>query len=182
MRLTTSAYLMLAVTVTIAMPALAAENVVRETTQTTTTAPAAPVVLDSYMKPTVEQTKEVTDSNGNTEKTTAPIIMERHEQVAIPNTETRTTTVHEEKQEVEQKAVPVPVPHKSQTVTHRTVSHRPRHVRHVAYKKPVHKYVAVQSKATQTKAVSEDTTVIKQETIEKPATIIERRDPALGPQ
>jgi hypothetical protein len=178
MRLTTNAYLMLALTVTIAMPALAAENVVRETTQTTTTAPAAPIVLDSYMKPTVEQTKEVTDSNGNTEKTTAPIIMERHEQVAIPNTETRTTTVHEEKQEVEQKVVP----HKSQIVAHKTIAHRPRHVRHVAYKKPVHKYVAVKAKETQTKAVSEDTTVIKQETIVKPATIMERRDPALGPQ
>jgi hypothetical protein len=181
MKLTTNAYLMLAITVTIAMPALAAENIVRETTQTTTTAPAAPVVLDSYMKPTVEQTKEVTDSNGNTEKTTAPIIMERHEQVAIPNTETRTTTVHEEKQNVEQKVVPVP--HKSQIVTHKTVVHRPRHVRHVAYRKPVvHKYVATTPKATETRAVSEDRTVIQQETVSKPATIIDRKDPALDAQ
>lgn len=178
MRLTTNAYLLLAVTVSIAMPALAAENVVRETTQTTTTSTAPPVVLDSYMKPTVEQTKEVTDSNGNTEKTTAPIIMERHEQVAIPNTETRTTTVHEEKQAVEQKVVP----HKSSIVRRKTVAHRPRPIRHIAFKKPVHKYVAATPKAVETKAISEDRTVIQQQTVSKPATIIDRKDPALDAQ
>ncbi len=105
--------------------------------------------------------------------------MERHEQVAIPNTETRTTTVREEKQEVEQK---VAVPHKSQIVTHKTVSHRPRNIRHLSFKRPVHKYMAAKAKATETKAVSQDTTIIKQETIVKPATIMERRDPALDAQ
>ena len=184
MRLRTRTYLVMAMAATLTLPALASENVVRSTTQTTTAAPAAPVVLDSYMKPVVEQTKEVTDSNGNTEKSTSPIIMERHEQVAIPNNEVRTTTVHEEKQQVLEKQpvlVKPVVPHKSSIVRHKTIAHRPRHMHHVAYKKPpAPKYVAVTPQPTATKATSEDRTVVKQELIEKPPTIIERKDPALN--
>jgi len=179
MRLRTRAYLVIATAATLTLPALAAENVVRETTQTTTTAPSVPVVLDSYMKPAVVQTKEVTDSNGNTEKTSSPIIMERHEQVAIPNTEVRTTTVHEEKQAIQEKPV---VQHKSMIVRHTTVSHRPKHVHHVAYKKPVYEYVSVKPKAIETQPTSEDRTIVKQEVIQKPATIMERKDPALDAQ
>jgi len=51
---------------------------------TTTTVQEAPQVLDSYMKPTVTQTKTVTADDGTKETSSAPIIMERHEKVALP--------------------------------------------------------------------------------------------------
>ena len=62
-------------------------------TTTTVAPPTAPVqVLDSYMKPVVTQTKSVTTSDGNTQTSTAPMIMERHETVAVPTSEVTTTT------------------------------------------------------------------------------------------
>ncbi len=157
-------------------PAIAQqESSTTETTQTVSSPPAAPVVLDSYMKPVVTRTKETTDKEGNVSKDTAPLIMERHEQVAIPGQETHVTTVKEENRSAT-------VGPKTMTVVHHTpvhhthVAYRPRPVHHGAYK-PAKQHLAVTTRSAKTENVSR--TVISEQTIQTPTTVIERKDPAL---
>jgi hypothetical protein len=59
---------------------------------TTETVQSPPQVIDSYMKPTVTQTKTVTENDGTVHSSTAPMVMERHEQVVVPTTQVQTTT------------------------------------------------------------------------------------------
>ena len=133
------------------------------------------------MKPAYSRTKEVTDKEGNTEKVVEPLIMERHEQVAIPGQETHVTTVQQENQNTTETthqaaaSVKPVVAHK--TVKHSHVACRARRAQHVAYK-PRHRYVAVASKSAKTEQ-NTTRTVINEQTIQSPTTIIERRDPAL---
>lgn len=150
------------------------------------TSPASPpVVLDSYMKPVVSRTREITDKDGNTEKVVEPLVQERHETVAIPGQETHVTTVHQEQQDTvqstEQAQTKRVVAHKC---VKRHVAYRPRHIQHVACRthhvayRPVHKYVAMANK-TQKSIQTTNRTVVNEQTIQSPATVIERRDPAL---
>ena len=178
-------YLAVAVAMLTWSPAIAQqESSITERTQTVTTPAAAPVVLDSYMKPAYSRVKETTDKEGNTEKEVQPLIMERHEQVAIPGQETHVTTVQEENSNTTQstqKAAVVAAPkaviaHKK-SVYHKHVAYRPRRVQHVAYR-PRHKYVAVANQTQKTEQTT-NRTVVNEQTIQSPTTVIERRDPAL---
>jgi hypothetical protein len=183
MRKTAVGYLAVAVAMMAWSPAIAQqESTITERTQTVTEPAAAPVVLDSYMKPAYSRVKETTDKEGNTAKEIQPLIMERHEQVAIPGQETHVTTVQEENQnssQTTQKAAVVEpkvvVAHKA--VCHKHVAYRPRRVQHVAYR-PTHKYVAVANQSQKTEQTT-NRTVINEQTIQSPTTVIERRDPAL---
>jgi hypothetical protein len=139
-----------------------------EVTTVQTTTPAAPQVLDSYMKPTVTQTKSVTTSDGNTQTSTAPMIMERHETVAVPTEDVvKTTTVVAPKVTTET-YVAKKVCHKrvAHVVRRPVVAHRiVRRPSRVAY---VHKVTTVQPE------------VIRQtQVIEHKGVIIDRKDPAL---
>src|SRR5271166_982088 len=154
MRKTAIGYLGLALAMVTWSPAIAQmESSVSERTETVTTPTSPPVVLDSYMKPVYSRTKQTTDSEGNTEKVVEPLIMERHEQVAIPGQETHVTTVQEEKQtsveSTQQATAPKPVIAHKAAVAHkyvkRHIAYRPRRAHHVAYK-PRHNYVAVADK------------------------------------
>ena len=53
-------------------------------------------VMDSWMQPKVVRKQEVTGPDGQTRIIEQPLIMERHERVLIPRTETTTTTSIEE--------------------------------------------------------------------------------------
>lgn len=160
------------------LPALAEgdASVTTSTVQTTETQAAPPVVLDSYMKPVYSRTKEVS-SNGETEKVVEPMIMERHEKVAIPGTESTTTTVQTEKTSVPTTVI------KSQTHTASkvvAVSH-PKHVIHVAHKRAPRKYVAMRSASKSVEKVEkvQTRTIVNEEHSVTPTTVIDRKDPAL---
>ena len=159
-------------------PASAGEASVVQSTETVTAPAGPPQVLDSYMKPVLNKTTQVTDSEGNTTTETMPMIMERHEKVAIPGNETHVTTVRQENYDASQTTKQVSVkkavaPRK----TVRRVSYRPRPRRYVAYK-PVHKYVASANKVQKAEQSTQHT-VIQEQTYTSPTTVIERRDPAL---
>ena len=163
------------------LPALAegdAPAVSTSTVQTTETQTAPPVVLDSYMKPVYSRTKEVS-SNGETEKVVEPMIMERHEKVAIPGTESTTTTVQTEKTSVPTTVIKSQSQSSSKVVA---VSH-PRHiVRHIAHKPVPQKYVAMRSASKVEKVEKVQTatrTVVNEERSVTPTTVIDRKDPAL---
>jgi hypothetical protein len=186
MKKTAVGYLAVAVAMMAWSPAIAQqESSITQRTETVTAPAAPPVVLDSYMKPAYSRVKETTDKEGNTEKEVQPLIMERHEQVAIPGQETHVTTVQEENRNATQtteKAAVVAAPkvvvaHKK-AVYHRHVAYRPRRAQHVAYR-PTHKYVAVANQSQKTEQQITNRTVVNEQTIQSPPTVIERRDPAL---
>ena len=79
----------LAIALTVGLQSVCFADDTVSTTTTSTEGP--PVVLDSYMKPTVVQTKETTDAAGNVQRSVAPIIQERHEHVMLPASETTST-------------------------------------------------------------------------------------------
>lgn len=165
------------------LPALAegdAPAVSTSTVQTTETQTAPPVVLDSYMKPVYSRTKEVS-SNGETEKVVEPMIMERHEKVAIPGAESTTTTVQTEKT-----IVPTTVIKSQSHTAAKVVASHPRHiVRHIAHRTAPKKYVAMRSankveKVEKVEKVQTATrTVVNEERSIAPTTVIDRKDPAL---
>jgi hypothetical protein len=162
------------------LPALAdgeAPLVNTSTVQTTETQTAPPVVLDSYMKPVYSRTKEVS-SGGETEKVVEPMIMERHETVAIPGSESATTTVQTEKT-----VVPTTViKSQSHSASKVVVLSHPRHVTHIAHRRAPRSYVAMRSsKATERveKVQTATRTTVNEERSVTPTTIIDRKDPAL---
>lgn len=142
-------------------------------TQSTTTTAGTPVVLDSYMKPTVVRSREITDSDGNTQRMIEPMILERHERVMLPATETTSSetrtssTVRSESRQLAENT--------SSRVVRRSckVSHHPRH-HYTAYS---HHNVAVASRVTVEKR--EPAIIDRQESTIDKSTVIERRDPAL---
>ena len=151
------------------MPALADE--VQTTIQTTQPAPlAAPQVIDSYMKPTVTETKSVT-TDGNTQTSTAPLIMERHERVAVPTSDVVKTTT----------TVTPKVTTKTYVSSHRRVAshHVIHHVR-----KPVvahHTYRPRTVAVNVRKVTTVQPQVIQQtQVIEHKGVVIDRPDPALN--
>ncbi|HEY9731256.1 MAG TPA: hypothetical protein V6C89_05055 [Drouetiella sp.] len=153
-----------------------------EVSTTTTKTEGPPVVLDSYMKPTVVQTKETTDANGNVEKSVAPIIQERHEHVMLPSSET-TSTVTEHSGATQTIKTESSAVAKStfRSAPRRVVAHRVRHhYRACTAVKPQH--VAVAQKQVIEKKVIEPTIIQRQDTTVDKATVIERKDPALENQ
>ncbi len=163
------------------LPAMAdgeAPSVSTSTVQTTETQAAPPVVLDSYMKPVYSRTKEVS-SGGETEKVVEPMIMERHETVAIPGSESTTTTVQTEKSIVPTTVIKSQAHTASKIVA---VSH-PRRVIHVAHRRAPKAYVAMKSSKASTEKVEKvqtaTRTVVNEERSVTPTTVIDRKDPAL---
>ncbi len=154
-----------------------------EVSTTTTKTEGPPVVLDSYMKPTVVQTKETTDAAGNVQKSVAPIIQERHEHVMLPSSET-TSTVTEHTgstQTVQSESSAVVKSTSRSAAPRRRIAHRVRHqYRACAVAKP--KHVAVAQKVVVQKKVVEPTVIQRQDTTVEKATVIERKDPALENQ
>jgi len=142
------------------------------------------VVVDSWMQPTVVRSRAIKDGDGNVSHTVEePLIMERHEKVIVPTTETTTTTnviqqptvVRTEKQ----------VAYKT-TKSRQVSSTRPKK-RYVARKRSKPRAVA-QRRAPKRSYVAQK---VVEERIEKPTvieqteqsvhkeTLIERRHPAL---
>lgn len=156
------------------------------TTKTTTEGP--PVVLDSYMKPTVVQTKETTDAEGNVQKSVAPIIQERHEHVMLPSSETTTTTTEQraaatQSVKTESTAAVAKTTSRVAVAPRRRVAHHVRHhYRACTAVRPRTTHVAVAQKTVEKKVV-EPTVIQRQDTttVDR-ATVIERKDPALDNQ
>ena len=153
---------------------------VSETT-TTVTGPAisAPHVVDSWMQPAVTRSKTVTTSDGTTEKTVEPLIMERHEQVLVPTESKVTTSTVVAPARVTEvtssnSVVDAPVVVKKKTSTRR---HR---VAHIFHRAPKHKAVAVQQTSQTKTVVVEPQVVQSKQTIEEKSVLIERPDPALN--
>lgn len=136
-------------------------------------------VLDSWMEPSVVRTREVKTEGGESAVIHEPLIMERHERVVMPTTETRTTTTVTPPSErvVEKQVV---VAKKTSASFHRAkkkVTHK-RHARkrHVAYRKPVRKFVAQRSvERVETRPATIEQT---EQTVER-SVIYERKHPAL---
>lgn len=170
----------LAMALTVALQPLCFADDAVSTTTVKTEGP--PVVLDSYMKPTVMQTKETTDANGNVEKSVAPIIQERHEHVMLPSSET-TTTVTEHSGSTQTVKTDTTAVAKStfRSAPRRKLAHRVRHHRRAAVAaKP--RNVAVAQRVVVQKKVIEPTVIQRQDTTVEKATVIERKDPALDNQ
>jgi hypothetical protein len=156
-----------------------AQETIREQTTTTGT----PEVVKSFMVPTMVQTKETTDSAGDTTKTSAPMIMERHEQVVVPQEQTTSETTIEKKPAVVEETIEQ---QKCSTTAAKKVSYRkpcsaPRH--HVAHRTVHH---AQHQIAQSTNQISVKRTVVEQPTVvqhtektQSNSIIYERKDPAL---
>ncbi len=139
------------------------------------------VVLDSWMQPTVMRTRAIRDSDGSTTTVEEPLVMERHERVVVPETETTTTTNVIPSTEIRTE--------QRQLVSYGTSSpakKRPHAKKKVAIKKPQtvayparqprQGYVAqkvVEQHITHPTVVEETATSVHKETV------IERRHPAL---
>jgi hypothetical protein len=144
---------------------------------TTQTIQQPPQVIDSYMKPTLTQTKSVTTGDGITHTTTAPMIMERHEQVVVPTSEVQTTTTTTAPKVITEESTKA-VSHvavRPRHVVKHYVAHKPR--RHVAYVHPVTtKAIAVNVRKT---TIVEPQVTQQTQTIQQKGVVIDRKDPAL---
>lgn len=182
-----------------ALPGLAAE-VTETSTQTTsqTTGPivnqgtsqtttqivqpgfSQPTVVDSWMQPAVTRTKSVTSSDGSVEKTVEPMIMERHETVAVPTETKVTTTTSVTPAQVTQVTNSAVVKTAVKTaVVKRPVVRKKRYVKRAYHRTPRRQQVAVRHTA-QTKTVVVRPQIIQQrQTIEQKSVLITRPDPAL---
>lgn len=177
-----------------AMPGQAAEVIETNTQTTTQTSPvinqassqttteiiqpglSQPKVIDSWMQPSVTRTKSVTSSDGTTEKTVEPMIMERHEAVVVPTEAKVTTTTSVTPAQVTQVTNSAVV----KTAVVKAPVKRTRHyVKRVYRHTPRRHHVAVRHYA-QTKTVVVQPQIIQQrQTIEQKSVLIERPDPAL---
>jgi hypothetical protein len=159
-----------------------------ETVKTETTTQGTPEVVKSYMVPTLNQTKETTDSSGETTKTTAPMIMERHEQVVVPQENTTTETTIENKptvveETIEQKSTQKVKPAIKKTSYTRAVTVPKRHIAHHV----VHHHTGPIAQTT-----NENSTIVKRTVVDQPTVVqhteqtvsdpvtYERKDPSLG--
>lgn len=152
-----------------------------ETTTVTQPSTAPATVVDSWMQPKVSRTKSVTTSDGVTEKTVEPLIMERHERVVVPTEEKVTTTtsvspatVTEQVKTVEA----VPVVTKKKVYRARRTAYRPKKVKRVAVRSYRPKTVAVNT--VEKTVVVEPQVVQQKQTIERNSVVIDRPDPALN--
>ena len=149
--------------------------------RTTTSTEGPPVVLDSYMKPTVVQTKETTDAAGNTERSVAPIIQERHEHVMLPASETTSTVTEHAGSTAAVRTESTVAQSTYRSAPKKVVAHRVRH--HYQTRTAVKpRSTSVAQKIIVEKKVVEPTTIQRQDTTVSKSTIMERRDPALGNQ
>lgn len=150
-----------------------------EVQTTTQTVQSPPQVIDSYMKPTLMQTKSVTTDDGSTHTTTAPMIMERHERVVVPETEVQTTTTTSAPkvttEEVTKTEARVAAPVRKR-VTHHT-AYRPRK-HYVAHRHAAPNRTIAVTHLSKTTIV-EPPVVQQTQTVREKATLIDRRDPAL---
>jgi hypothetical protein len=146
---------------------------------TTETIQSPPQVIDSYMKPTVTQTKTVTENDGTVHTSTAPMVMERHEQVVMPTTQVQTTTTTTDPKIITEQTTKrvshiAARPHR---IVKRCVAHKPR--RHVvAYRHRTGKRAVAYN--------VRKTTIVEPQVIQQTQTIhqstgavIDRKDPAL---
>ncbi|MBS1956144.1 MAG: hypothetical protein JST89_18310 [Cyanobacteria bacterium SZAS-4] len=176
----------LAIALTVGLQSVCFADDTVSTTTTSTEGP--PVVLDSYMKPTVVQTKETTDAAGNVQRTVAPIIQERHEHVMLPASETTSTVTEHTGSAAVVKTESSVAQSTFRSAPARKVAHRVRHHRRtcasvrprVAVVKP--RAVAVANKVVVEKRIVEPTVIQRQDTTVSKATVIERKDPALDNQ
>ncbi len=145
---------------------------------TTTSTEGPPVVLDSYMKPTVVQTKETVDAAGNVQKSVAPIIQERHEHVMLPACETTSTVTEHTGSTTAVRTESRQVQSTFRSAPKRKIAHRVRHYRR-SYAAVKPKYVSVANKVVTEKRIVDPTVIQRQDTTVSKATIVERRDPAL---
>lgn len=154
-----------------------------QVTTTTTVAPPSsqPVVLDSYMKPVVTQTKSVTGSDGNTQTSTAPMIMERHETVAVPTSEVTTTTTATSPRVVEEQVTTSKAAVRKTTAT-RHVTRKRHYVARKRHHVVARAYVAPKTIAvTHVRKVIEPQIIQQTQTVQNKGMIIDRKDPALEP-
>lgn len=142
-------------------------------------------VIDSWMQPTVVRSRAIKDADGTTAATVEePLIMERHERVVVPQTETTTTTsvekqptvVRTEKQAVSYKTTTTAVPAKKRHVAHR---HYRKAKPHTVARRPVRKSNFVATNTTIDEKVESPTVIQQTEQRVQKEKIIERRDPAL---
>jgi hypothetical protein len=158
-----------------------------ETVKTETTTQGQPEVVKSFMVPTLTQTKETTDASGETTKSSAPMIMERHEQVVVPQEKTVSETTIEKKPAVVEETIEHKSMQKVQPVIKKTTYSRaaviPKH--HVAHHVVHHHAAAVaqtnESSTLVKRTVVDQPTVVQhtEQSVSNPVTY-ERKDPALG--
>ncbi len=141
---------------------------------TTTTSSGPPVVLDSYMKPTVVRTEEKTDAEGNTQRTIAPLIQERHEHVMLPSTQTTSTVMEHTGGTTAVKTESRVAQSTYRSAAKPRIAHHARH--HVSAAR--RQYVDVAQKVT-VERKTEPSTIERQDSTVTKSTVIERRDPAL---
>jgi len=152
------------------LPVLADE--VQTTIQTTQPTPQTQVI-DSYMKPTVTETKSVTNNAGETQTSTAPLIQERHEHVVVPTDQITTTTTKIKPRVTTEEVITHgtavrPVRHKvAHKVVHRSVAHTAKPHRSIAYTKI-------------RKTVVQPEVIQQTQTVEQKGVLIDRPDPALN--
>jgi hypothetical protein len=153
---------------------------IQTTTQTIEPVPLSqPQVVDSYMKPTVTQTKTVTTSDGNSQTSTAPMVMERHERVVVPTSEVVTTTT-----KVAPKVTSEVITQTKVQVAGRSKANRKYHVAHKARRHVVaHRHAATGRTIAFTqvrKTTTVEPRIIQQtQTVEQKGVVVDRRDPAL---
>lgn len=144
-------------------------------------------VVDSWMQPTVVRSRAIKGADGTTSQTVEePLVMERHERVVVPETETTTTTsvekqpavIRTEKQAVSYRATTTTTPAKKRHYVRHSRHHR-RAKPHTVARRPVRKSNFVASTTTVEQRVESPTVVQQTEQRVQKEKIIERRDPAL---
>jgi hypothetical protein len=146
-------------------------------------------VVDSWMQPAASRVRTITTSGGSTESVVEPLIMERHERVVVPITETTTTTVvgHEPSVTTEE------VSHTQTRSTGKTrVAPRVTRLAHSPHRLLVaHKYSHTKRAIAYRPTVRRDHYVVRRTTTqgrqviqqnqrtEQKSMIMDRRDPAL---
>ncbi len=155
-----------------AIPAASADTVIEERTEQ---GPAQ--VIDSWMEPSVVRTREVKTESGESAIIHEPLIMERHERVVVPMSETKTsTTVFPARERIVEKQVVVAKKSRSCHHAKRKISHRSCHAKkhHVAYR-PARRFVAQKTVESESRPAQVEQT---EQTVERDV-IYERRHPAL---
>lgn len=166
--------------------ALTCQSAVAETYTEKTIEQGPAQVVDSWMQPTVVRSRAIKDADGDVSHVEEPLIMERHERVIVPTTETTKTTnvyqqpsvVRTEKQQVSYtatKKAAAPARAKKKYVARK--KSKPRAVAHKQRAK--RNYVAQKVNVTEEKVVRNPTVIEQTEQSVHKETLIERRDPAL---
>jgi len=142
------------------------------TTYSSNSQPAT--VLDSYMKPTVVRERQVTDSNGVTERVVEPLVQERHEVVAIPIEEKVTTTSVRPGQ-----TIITTTPVATTTVKRRSTATKRVAVRKKKVRKVVSSNSVKQQSYVAQKAYTEPASIVESTQLQRREVIMERKHPSL---